>query len=142
MLFGLDFGDLDAVGLVATVAAGAYFLWKLYSGFFIMNLALTSEAERAAADDNSDHLSITVRLVKGDLGGTMAIHDARVVITGVLDSTTRIVAPLEALGRYTYGGSGRHKQLNLDEPSGTKLRIQLPPGDEMTVTAYGLVPAE
>lgn len=53
--------------IVAFAAAAAFFLYKLISGFFLIDMSISIATERIAKDESDiDHLGITVTLSKGD----------------------------------------------------------------------------
>ena len=51
--------------IVALVGAGAFFGWKLLTGWLFINLKVSIRLERAPKNMEEDHLAITVLLDKG-----------------------------------------------------------------------------
>ena len=60
---------LDAVEqwlkVIALVAGGAFFAWKLLTGWLIINLRMSLKLERSAKSPDIDYLGITLTLEKG-----------------------------------------------------------------------------
>jgi hypothetical protein len=67
--------------IFALVAAGAYFFYRLVSGYFVVNLTVALTVTRQPIPYvPEDYLSITASLAKGDRG-SLELHDAQVLIT-------------------------------------------------------------
>jgi len=68
--------DLVEQGLkiAALVAGGLFFLWKLCTGWLIINLKLSIKADRVPKSPNVDHLSITVIFEKGTTDSVWLQH--------------------------------------------------------------------
>jgi hypothetical protein len=55
---------------LGVLAAGIYFGWRLYRGYFVQNLSLDLQLKRCAADPELDYLDITTKVTKGDRNTT------------------------------------------------------------------------
>jgi hypothetical protein len=51
--------------IVALTGAGLFFVWKLFTGWLIINLKLSIKLDRAFKADGKDHLGITILFEKG-----------------------------------------------------------------------------
>jgi hypothetical protein len=65
---------------IAFGCAGAFFIWKLRSGYQVVNLSLGLQCHRSARDPDTDLLVASVTLTKGDRG-SLDVHDAQARFT-------------------------------------------------------------
>jgi hypothetical protein len=135
----------DAQAVAATAAilgTGGYFLYRWVHGFFVMNLAMDLVAIRARRDAETDHLALVVKLVKGDLGGTLRLHDAAARVEALDGGYSRVVELVETR-RFLRNDETNppRARLAISEFSEGQLRINMPPGDHLTLCAYLEVPA-
>lgn len=68
------------VEITAYASAAGFFVWKVVSGFLIVNLSIEAKAERVPAAEGRDHLAVAVTISKGSIG-SLQLHDARVRVT-------------------------------------------------------------
>lgn len=62
--------------IAAYVSAAWFFLWKLRSGYLIVNAVITVNVERVERDTSTDYLGISAKLSKRGIG-SLILHDAR-----------------------------------------------------------------
>jgi hypothetical protein len=133
----------DIAQVLALIAAGIYFVWRFYRGWFVTNLRIGIETSRLPANDEQDHLAVKVKLTKGGLGGTLNIHDAVILVEGAT-SDHRQAVQLHEIRRYErdLDPSDPHRYIiDFGRYSTTRFpRTRLPPEDEMTLAGYVTVP--
>lgn len=66
--------------ILAILFAGGFFGYKLYSGYFIVDLSLDLESVRNTYDSKNDIVVVKLKLKKGERG-TLQVHDAQVKYT-------------------------------------------------------------
>ena len=66
----------DLAQVFAWAAAGGYFLFKMITGYFTINLSVSVSAERQRINRNRDFLKAVVTIKKGDRG-TFRLHDVK-----------------------------------------------------------------
>ena len=82
----------NCVEITAYIAALVFFVYKVYSGYLVvdMSISLDCERRRKPATDNKDYLGISVALKKGERGG-VELHDAQALITSC--NTAQVLGP-------------------------------------------------
>jgi len=139
--------DLKNVAELAGVfAAGAYFLWRLVNGFFLVNLSATVTCARTRQTSTHDWVAATVTLKKGDRG-TVMILDASVRF--LPEGSEGIVRPIESLARLSFDnnqvetrdGHFRRVSVNWSRRSKRAPFVNLTPGEEISASCYASVPA-
>ena len=72
--------DTDGVvRIVAMIAAGVFFAWKLLTGWLFINLRVELKLERIQKDDAFDHFAIALLLEKGPTDSVWLKHiEARI----------------------------------------------------------------
>lgn len=132
----------DLAEVIALSAAAIFFLYKLISGYLIINLTMKVDCERRAINSNKqDILAITVQLSKGDRG-SLEIHDATINVE-CEDRTQEV----ELLGfrRSTYRPRDdyeKYKKVNWGVQSNEAPFLRLTPGEETQLAAKCLVPKD
>ena len=123
----------------ALIAAGGYFLYRAFMGYFLPNVSLDLSCVR---EDqlNGDVLAIRVTVEKGGAGGVQ-FHDARAIvkIAGQPDQEVELLG----ISRWTYG-PGPHpkfKRLRATESSDSP-RLNLSPGDRVQLAGACHVPTD
>ena len=120
---------------IALFCAAGFFLYKLRSGYLIVNLSLKVSCSRRqlSTKEDKDYLVVSITLNKGDRG-SLLIHDAQIRIT--CPGEQDISCALEDLRRFTYrdAGGGTSKELVWGQPSQTKPFLRLTPGDRTQIS--------
>jgi hypothetical protein len=68
----------------AWVCAGAFFVYKAFSGYLISNLSLSLKCRRRHLAPGTDYLVVTAGLKKGDRGA-VSLHDIRAHVSPTVD---------------------------------------------------------
>lgn len=137
----------------AIMGAGAYFIYRAYSGFFIINLTLRAQCTRVPRDEETDYLVVDVHLEKGDRG-TLVIHDAQVRV--VTEGGSSKVIPLPSVQRLSlrHGTVAPTPGDSVPPPSRphetVEIRwrfrsvstpfLQMTPGEQASFACYDVVP--
>jgi hypothetical protein len=86
---------------LGVLAAGSYFAWRLYRGYFVQNLSLDLQLKRCAADAELDYLDVTTKVTKGDRNTTrFEDMEVRVWWPGVVSPR---IEKVETIRRYNFG---------------------------------------
>jgi hypothetical protein len=134
------------VEIAAYLAALLFFTYKVYSGYFVvdMSIGLDCERKRSPGSENKDYLGIRVTLKKGERGG-VELHDALVRVTSCIGNQVFGPLPLVTIARLNRtnptqdaaGSTGVLRsridwtQIPKDSP-----RLNMPPGDESKLAAF------
>jgi len=84
--------------ILALGAGGAFFLWKLFTGWLIVNLDLSIITEREAKDESSDYLSVTLNLKKGATDSVW-IKDISALVSPIVGAPKEIIHFSDELSR-------------------------------------------
>jgi hypothetical protein len=130
---------------VAILGAGAYFLYRANTGFFIINLSMSVDCTRVARDDATDYLVVRVQLQKGERG-TLVIHDAEVRVEQ--EGGTSTIVPLTSMQRLslkhdkieTAYGHREHVKIRWGKRSWKAPFLQMTPGEQCSFACYITVP--
>ena len=94
-------GFSESMTGLGVLAAGIYFAWRVYRGYFVQNLSLDLQLRRCAADAELDYLDITTKLTKGDRNTTrFEDMEVRVWWPGAIK---RRIEKIETIRRYSFG---------------------------------------
>jgi hypothetical protein len=129
----------DIAEAIALVCAGGYFIYRTWTGYFRVNLSLSIECVRQAADSERDVLAITAVLKKG-ANGSLTLHDVQARVE--FDGSERFVT-FGGIGRSSYDSSKEpflRKVLVWNRLSSTSPALKLVPGEETRLAATCLVP--
>jgi hypothetical protein len=131
----------DFAESLALFCAAGFFLYKVRTGYLIVNLSLRVSCFRQTASVNSDYLVVSIELSKGDRGSIL-IHDAQIRITG--PDETDIPGTLDDLKRYTYRNAGGRpgKELVWGQTSQTKPFLRMTPGDRTRISWCKEIPKD
>jgi hypothetical protein len=125
---------------IAFGCAGAFFIWKLRSGYQIMNLSLGLQCRRTARDADTDLLIVTATLTKGDRG-SLEVHDAQARFTIRERVHTASFAGLERSGYKTESLSAAERHvLNWSRRSKSSPFLRLTPGESSCISCSIEVP--
>jgi hypothetical protein len=129
----------DFAEALALFCAAGFFLYKVRTGYLIINLSLRVSCSRQTASVNSDYLVVSIELSKGDRGSIL-IHDAQIRIT--CPDEEDIPGTLDELKRYSYRNAGDRpgKELVWGQPSTTKPFLRMTPGDKTRISWCKEVP--
>jgi hypothetical protein len=131
--FGKDKPDwLDAESkALALLAAGAFFLYKVASGYQKIDLKLSLRCERTSINEITDIIVIFADLTKGDRG-SLRIHDIQARFTWSLEDA--VIRPFVGFDRLSFntvrsGTDTGRKRLDWARANLKSPFIALPPGD-------------
>jgi hypothetical protein len=131
---------LDAVAKsVALFAAASFFFYKLYTGYHVINLALSVRCERTPLDGDRDLVVVFATLTKGDRG-SLALHDLQARFT---TSGGSQLVPFAGFERSSYRTDplpiGDRKVLNWSLRSENSPFIRIAPGDAVEVACSATI---
>ena len=127
--------------IFALGAAGAFFIYKLFTGYFVSNLSISIECFRQSnMDGESDFLSVTATLDKGDRG-SINLHDAQVRATWPNGELTESLIGLNRLSFKTNNvGNYKVKLVNWRTLSSKFPVLRLTPGEKSHFSCYIAIP--
>lgn len=120
--------------IAALVAGGAFFAWKLWTGWLIANVKLSVTGSREAKDDQTDFIAIAVNVEKGSTDSVWLKH-ASVRVTPMGEAPC---APIDLTGFQRLNRTG--DKLNWEVAS-TGERFAVSPGETLQLAAISTVPA-
>lgn len=128
--------------IFAVGSAGGYFLYKLISGYFIVNLTINLNCDRQVSQaPDKDLIAVIVTLDKEDRG-SLELHDASVKVEYKGGSE---VIKLVGFERNSYGPHGSFdkgfKEMNWAVRSKKSPFLRMTPGEKTQLTAICLVPS-
>ncbi len=130
---GIDISEIvkNYAQVGAWLAGGLFFLVKLLTGYFAVDLSVTLlPTRRASGTDGTDHLVAEVTLKKGDRG-SFSLLDAMVIVT---QGQTRQNSSLR-FQRFRFKQKGREVKIDPDIPS-SRPTFDLSPGESVTVSTW------
>jgi len=118
-------------------AAAVFFVYKLFTGWLILNLNVRLETERLAAEnDIEDHLVIQVILVKGQTDSVwlrdVAIRVSDLNAPAIEGAAPNIIRPV--------GMDRLNPDISAWAKEGKDRLLNISPGEEARFTAYTVVP--
>ncbi len=121
--------------VLGIAAAAGFFLWKLFTGWLIINLQVSLDLQRQRYDEKNDILAIQVNLKKGATD-TLWIQDVSVRVTPHGTASLPTVIEFSELTQLAVGD----KKLNwaASHPEGKK--ITLSPDESVQLARTALVP--
>jgi len=125
--------------IIAYTSAAVFFIWKLRSGYFIVNVVLSAKVDRVHRDSEADYLAIAAKLSKGGIG-SLVLHDARARIRHEQNITDLELLGCERLATWTEMGMPPRTRIDFDKKSSVQPFIFLPPNEEATFSNYAVVP--
>jgi hypothetical protein len=131
--YGLGLEKAERVSkILAFGSVTAFAMYKLFSGFHLMNLSVTLESERVRQAQGSDYLAFSVKLSKGDRG-TLILQEvyARISYDGEEFSAT----PVYSTERLN---TGKLRQ-GTWEQSLRRPYLYLTPGEEITLGGWAQI---
>lgn len=133
-------GDLKTLAEIAAfLSAAGFFLWKLRSGYLIVNAAISLKADRVHRDSSTDYVAVSAVLAKRG-SGSLVLHDARARFTHAQGAKE-----LELIGygrlscRIDTAKRGRSTVI-FDQSSSAQPFLFLTPDEEATFSIYTEVP--
>lgn len=131
-------GDLDPwLKVAALVGAGIFFVWKLLTGWLIINLKVSIKLDRLPKSRNADHLAITVLFEKGSTDSIwLQSVSARVKWPGHTDPK-----PIDMSEEFRWLIVDQ-KGIGWDQHRDGYGPIALSPGEAMSVARAATVPAD
>ena len=129
--------------MVAWFSAAVFFIYRVFSGYFIVDLSLKISCERKRKSDEVDYLAVMLVLKKGERGG-VELHDAqaRVRVHPTLGAQTVPPAnavkphdPQKMISIHRLRRSDPHPWANIVDDWREIGHLNLPPGDEMQIAA-------
>lgn len=128
---------------LALTAAGIFFLYRFFLGYFFVNLSVSLEKDRWHKKGTStDYISVKCTLTKGDRG-TLTLHDARVRASWKTGYRIASLAEVERLGFKTERlGAIQRRLVNFGVRSRTAPLLSLTPGEITQYECLLEVPAE
>lgn len=134
--------------VIALLAAGSFFAYKAFFGYFRPNMSVKLDCTRhpVQGSNSDDYLVIKLTLIKGDRT-TVYIHDAQARIKMPL----RELPPVSFIGvdrrhigsdpiATKAGNALRKKRISWTEPAYVNPFIGLSPGDSTEFSCYQIVP--
>ena len=122
--------------VAAVIGALIYFGYRLAIGYLIVNVSLGLDLGRTVGTEGRDHLTVTVRIRKGE-HGALVLHD----IAGDISwPGGRTAIRLHGFTRVSYTVTADRAHVNLDRASESSPLLTFPPGDE-TVSTFANVPS-
>ena len=132
--------DLKTIAEIAAyVSAAGFFVWKLRSGYLIVNAAISLKVDRAHRDATTDHLAISATLTKRGIG-SLVLHDAQARVTHAQDTLYVELVGYDRLSWRTDRSNHGRSILRFDEKSSSKPFLFLTPDEEATFSVYTQVP--
>lgn len=128
--------DLWLKGL-ALAAAGAFFVWKLMTGWLFINLKVGLKLDRVRKDPHIDYLGITLSLEKGPTDSVWLKHIEARVICAIAPKEQRIDMSSETRRLHVHA-----KRLVWDQVESAGRSIALSPGEATTIARFAEVPAQ
>jgi hypothetical protein len=128
----------DIASTLALVIAAAYFLYRAAHGYLFPNASIELSSQRRRADGSNDYLAVSVKLVRGNLGGSLFLLDASVwVAYDDVEESLDVSLPV----RLSYRTDADARVRLVNDQSRSVPYIRLPQGDAVAIGAYGRVPA-
>lgn len=88
----MSLSDTETILKIAALVAGAaFFLWKLLTGWLIVNLKLSASAIREQKDSETDYLAIAITLEKGTTDSVW-IKDISVRVTPEGHQSSKLIS--------------------------------------------------
>lgn len=168
MVNPLVLDDVNSIAQIfALVSAGVFFLYRMVSGYFVVDLSLTLSTVRRPHDEHGkDHLIVVAHIKRGERG-SLLLHDAKVRITypnggeriesllgiyrvsfrttPVASQDEQMVSPTGNAPRLISGDKGEkvptRKSLNFSRRSTKAPLLRLTPGDATEFACLLTVPA-
>ena len=127
----------------AWACAGAFFVYKTFSGYLISNLSLSISCQRTKAGSEhpvTDYLVVTANLKKGDRGA-VSLHDLQAQVSPTVqgESSCKPLAGARRLTSRRSPSTGTFQIVNKE--STTAPLLNLPPGEETTFSNWFIVPS-
>jgi hypothetical protein len=160
-VFGMSFKDWDHLATtLGIMAAGVFFSYKAATGYQLVNLSMKVDCQRKSIPDSSgkDHLAVNITLIKGDRGtirfrgGSVRLSidpemDQERARSGEYETGEGQYLPLLGLERFSYDSQPvpnnqndrKYWRINWSRRSQLAPHINMSPGDEATLSAYGIV---
>ena len=121
--------------IVALVAGGGFFAWKLWTGWLIANVKLSVSGTREAKDEQTDFLAIAVYIEKGSTDSVW-LKQVSVRVTPT-DEDPR--APVDLTGFQRLSRTDDKLNWSSVDPIRTKWAVS--PGETLQLGTYCTVPA-
>jgi len=126
---------------IAFACAAGFFIYKAFSGYLISNLTLAVECDRRRSkDDDSDYLSVTALIKKGERGA-VTLHDAEATLL-VTSTKDKFPKKLEGIQRLSSEESKTGIFKLLSQNATKTPLLNLPPGEETQFSTFFRIPAQ
>jgi hypothetical protein len=125
--------------IVAYASGAAFFLWKLRSGYLIVNAAIKVDVNRVARDSTTDYLAVSATLLKRGIG-SLILQDARARLTYSGTVVEVELAGYERLSSRADAKVPSRTRLVFGTQSRTVPFLFLTPEEEATFSAYAEIP--
>jgi hypothetical protein len=125
---------------IAFGCAGGFFVWKIRSGYQVVNLSLDLQCHRVARAADIDLLVVSVTVTKGDRG-SLEVHDVQARFTIRDQVRTAAFAGFERSSFTTESlpAAERHV-INWSKPSKSSPFLRLTPGESTSFSCHVEVP--
>lgn len=123
-----------ALKIVALVAAAAFFLWKLFTGWLIVNLALQVTEIRQVKNERVDFLAISILLDKGTTDSVWLKH----VSVRVTPEGQSPLPPISLTGYRRLNTVGDKLDWSAEDTTQDKWAVS--PGEKLQLGAWCEVP--
>jgi len=123
----------------AWLCAGAFFVYKAFSGYLISNLSVSLKCRRRHLGSGTDYLTVTVSLKKGDRGA-VSLHDIRAHVSPTADGELDF-KPLVGTKRLGSRDGGNGTWRILETQSREAPLLNLPPGEATSFSQCFRVPS-
>ena len=124
----------------AFLSAGAFFLYKMFSGYMIANLTLGLNCDRRVSGQlGVDYLVVSASVKKGDRGA-VTLHDAKARISAPAPEEEALKS-LSGISRLSYKTSGKILEIREKQSESNPL-LNLSPGEETVFSTFFRVPSD
>jgi hypothetical protein len=133
--------DVKAIAeTIALISAAGFFIYKIYDGYFFVDLSLSISSKRSHSTDEADLLVITVKLKKGSRG-SIRLHDVQAKLSYDEQVQSRAFVGFHRQSYKTDPvGHTDRKTVNWDKLSVSTPLLRLPPDEKTEFSCYAEVP--
>lgn len=125
------------VKIVALLAAGVFFAWKVLTGWLFVNLTVGLKLERIQKDDVTDYFAITLSLEKGSTDSVWLKHIEVRITSSIAPKEQRIDMTDETRRLHVHS-----KRLVWDQVESEGRGIALSPGESTTIARFAEIPSQ
>jgi hypothetical protein len=127
---------------IAFGCAGGFFIWKIYSGYQVVNLSLGLKCQRTARNADTDFLVVSATLTKGERG-SLEVHDAQARFT-IGDQVQTV--PFVSFERSSYTTellpAGKRHVIDWSKRSKSSPFLRLTPGESSCFSCHVELPKQ